>query len=38
MGNTLKGKNIIITGAKRGIGKVILELFAKNGANIWARG
>ncbi|MBP3196483.1 MAG: SDR family oxidoreductase [Butyrivibrio sp.] len=38
MGNTLKGKNIIITGAKRGIGKVILELFAKNGANIWACG
>lgn len=32
----LKGKNIIITGAPRGIGRAIVELFAKNGANIWS--
>ena len=32
----LSGKNVIITGTKRGIGRVILELFAANGANIWA--
>ena len=32
----LSEKNIIITGARRGIGRVILELFARNGANIWA--
>lgn len=32
----LEKKNIIITGAMRGIGKTILELFAENGANIWA--
>lgn len=32
----LEGKNIIITGARRGIGRVILELFAQHGANIWA--
>ena len=30
----LKDKNIIITGASRGIGKGILELFVKNGANV----
>ncbi len=34
----LQGKNIIITGALRGIGRTILELFAENGANIWACG
>ena len=38
MGELLRGKNVILTGAKRGIGRVILELFAKNGANIWACG
>lgn len=32
----LKGKNVIITGTNRGIGRAILEEFAKNGANIWA--
>ncbi|KLU65073.1 3-oxoacyl-[acyl-carrier-protein] reductase FabG [Desulfosporosinus acididurans] len=32
----LQGKNAIITGSKGGIGKAIIELFAKNGANIWA--
>lgn len=36
MGNRLTGKNIIITGASRGIGRAILELFVENGANIWA--
>lgn len=32
----LKDKNVIITGTNRGIGKAMLEEFAKNGANIWA--
>lgn len=32
----LKAKNAIITGAGSGIGYATLELFAKNGANIWA--
>jgi len=36
MGGILADKNVIITGARRGIGRVILELFAENGANIWA--
>lgn len=32
----LKNKNTIITGANRGIGKAMVEVFAENGANIWA--
>lgn len=32
----LKGKNAIITGCNRGIGKAILTLFAESGADIWA--
>lgn len=32
----LEGKNVIITGTNRGIGRAMLEEFAKNGANIWA--
>ncbi|MBQ1816010.1 MAG: SDR family oxidoreductase [Bacteroidaceae bacterium] len=32
----LKEKNAIITGARRGIGRATVEVFAKNGANVWA--
>ena len=32
----LTGKNAIITGSNRGIGRAIVEKFARNGANIWA--
>ena len=32
----LTGKNAVITGCARGIGNSTLEVFAKNGANIWA--
>ena len=32
----LENKNAIITGCAKGIGKSILDLFAENGANIWA--
>jgi 3-oxoacyl-[acyl-carrier protein] reductase len=32
----LEGKNAIITGCSRGIGKSIVEVLASNGANIWA--
>jgi 3-oxoacyl-[acyl-carrier protein] reductase len=32
----LKGKNAVITGCLKGIGRSTLDLFAENGANIWA--
>ncbi len=32
----LNQKNAIITGARRGIGRATVEVFAKQGANIWA--
>jgi 3-oxoacyl-[acyl-carrier protein] reductase len=32
----LEGKTAVITGSNKGIGKVILELFAENGANVIA--
>ncbi len=36
MENLLANKNAVLTGCNRGIGKSILTVFAKNGANIWA--
>src|SRR5574344_890634 len=33
---TLEGKTVLITGCNRGIGYTVLELFAKEGANIIA--
>ncbi|MGI6653639.1 MAG: SDR family NAD(P)-dependent oxidoreductase [Christensenellales bacterium] len=32
----LKNKNAIITGTRRGIGKATVEVFARQGANVWA--
>jgi len=32
----LNGKNAVVTGCLKGIGYATMELFAKNGANIWA--
>jgi 3-oxoacyl-[acyl-carrier protein] reductase len=32
----LKGKNAVITGCLKGIGRTTLDVFAQNGANIWA--
>lgn len=32
----LKNKNAVITGARRGIGRATVEVFASHGANIWA--
>ena len=33
----IKGKTAVITGCNRGIGKALLEVFAKNGANVCVR-
>ncbi len=35
-GKLLQGKNAVITGARKGIGREIVRQFAENGANIWA--
>lgn len=32
----LQGKNAIVTGARTGIGRAIVEMFAREGANVWA--
>lgn len=32
----LKGKNVVITGCNRGIGRAILDTFINEGANVWA--
>lgn len=32
----LQGKNAIVTGARTGIGRAIVERFAREGANVWA--
>lgn len=34
--NNLSSKNAIVTGARRGIGRAIVQEFAENGVNIWA--
>lgn len=36
MAGILDNKNIIITGTRRGMGHAMLEIFAANGANVWA--
>ena len=32
----LSGKNVIVTGSRRGIGRATVEALAEYGANIWA--
>lgn len=32
----MEGKNAIVTGARRGIGRAIVKEFAENGINVWA--
>lgn len=32
----MRGRNAIVTGARGGIGRAIVELFAENGINVWA--
>ena len=32
----LRGKNVVVTGCLKGIGRATMELLVKNGANIWA--
>ena len=32
----LKNKNVIISGSRRGIGRATVEVFARNGANVWS--
>ena len=36
MERLLEGKNVVITGSNKGIGKAILRKCAESGANIWA--
>ena len=36
MNMLLQGKNALITGAQRGIGAAMVEVFAREGANVWA--
>ncbi|GHV33505.1 beta-ketoacyl-ACP reductase [Synergistales bacterium] len=36
MKKLLDGKNAVVTGTRKGIGRAITEAFAANGANIWA--
>jgi 3-oxoacyl-[acyl-carrier protein] reductase len=36
MAGLMEGKNVIITGTRRGMGRAMLEVFAANGASVWA--
>ena len=36
MKKILEGKNIIVTGTARGMGRAMLDVFAANGASLWA--